>query len=119
MIAHVVLFRPRPDLPVAARAELAASFEVALASIPSIRRARFGLRVTHGRPYETLMRADYPYAAVLEFDDLAGLKAYLEHPAHERLATRFFESLEEALLYDFDLQEGPAGLAAALSAGRG
>ena len=68
----------------------------------------------HGRPYEALMRSHYPYAAVLEFDDLAGLKAYLEHPAHERLGSLFFEAFEDALMYDFDMQEGAAGLAAAL-----
>jgi hypothetical protein len=48
---------------------------------------------------------------VLEFDDLAGLKAYLEHPAHERLAQRFFEAFEDALMYDFDLRDGATGLA--------
>ena len=44
------------------------------------------MRVLHGRAYESLMHVDYQYAAVLEFDDSAGLRAYLEHPAHQRLA---------------------------------
>jgi hypothetical protein len=110
MIAHVVLFRPRADLEPAARDALASAFETALKEIPSIRRARVGSRVVHGRPYEMLMRADYPYAAVLEFDDLAGLKAYLEHPSHGHLASHFYEAFEEALMYDFDLQDGAAGL---------
>ena len=60
----------------------------------------------HGRPYEQLMRVNYEYAAVLEFDDVEGLKAYLNHPAHEALGTMFFESFQEALMYDFDLKEG-------------
>ncbi len=114
MIVHVVLFRPRADLEASARGELASAFEASLQAIPSIRRARVGMRVVHGRPYETLMRADYPYAAMLEFDDLAGLTAYLEHPAHEGLSSRFYETFEEALMYDFDLEDGAAGLAAAL-----
>jgi hypothetical protein len=42
---------------------------------------------------------------LLEFDDLAGLKAYLDHPAHERLATRFFSTVDETLVYDFELAE--------------
>jgi hypothetical protein len=111
MIAHVVLFRPKPNLGDDARAELAGAFESATRAIPSIRRARIGPRVTHGRAYESLMRVSYPYAAILEFDHLDGLKAYLDHPAHERLATLFFEAFEEALMYDFELQEGAAGLA--------
>jgi hypothetical protein len=105
MITHVVLFRPRPGLTAHERAELVAILRHAIQSIPSIRGARVGRRVTHGRPYEQAMPVDYEFAALLEFDDLAGLKAYLEHPAHERLATRFFNTVDETLVYDFELAE--------------
>jgi Stress responsive A/B Barrel Domain len=111
MIAHVVLFKPRADLSADARSQLAASFEAALTKIPSIRRARLGRRLTHGRGYEALMSVDYQFAAVLEFDDEAGLKAYLEHPAHQRLGAQFFDAFEQALMYDFDLAEGTGALA--------
>ena len=114
MIAHLVLFKPRADLSADARRQLAASFETALNEIPSIRRARIGKRITHGRGYESLMRVDYQFAAVLEFDDEAGLKAYLEHPAHQQLGSQFFDVFDQALMYDFDLTEGIAGLAALL-----
>ena len=110
MIAHVVLFRPRPDLSAADRLHLGEVLTATLRAIPSIRRLRVGRRVTHGRGYEQMMRADYPYAAVLEFDDLVGLKAYLEHPAHAELATRFFAVFEDALMYDYDLKEGDAAI---------
>ena len=106
MIAHLVLFRPRPNLSDADRQGLADGLVGALQAIPSIRRARIGRRVTHGRAYESLMRVDYTYAARLEFDDVEGVKAYLQHPAHEGLGNRFFETFEEALMYDFDLKEG-------------
>lgn len=112
MTVHLVLFRPRADLAPDQRAALAASFESALRAIPAIRQARVGRRIMTGRPYEALMRADYPYAAVIEFDDADGLRAYLDHPAHQQLAARFFESFEDALIYDFDLQEGTAALLA-------
>ena len=111
MIAHVVIFRPRPGLSDTDRRDLADAFREALRDIPSIRRARIGRRVTHGRPYESLMGVDYQYAAILEFDDLAGLEAYLEHPAHDALASRFFATFEEALMYDFDLKDGTDGVA--------
>jgi len=114
MIAHVVLFRPRADLSGAARTALATAFEGALRGIPSIRRAHVGRRILHGRGYEALMQVDYQYAAILEFDDEAGLKAYLDHPAHRDLASRFYDSFEHALMYDFNLEEGPDGLAALL-----
>ena len=115
MTVHLVLFRPRADLTPDQRAVLASSFEAALRSIPAIREARVGRRLMTGRPYEAMMRADYPYAAVIEFDDADGLRTYLDHPAHEQLAARFFESFEDALIYDFELEEGIAALASLLT----
>ncbi|MBI2188615.1 MAG: Dabb family protein [Acidobacteria bacterium] len=112
MIAHIVLFRPRRDLTAESRQALVAALEAALAGIPAIRRARVGRRLRLGRAYDALMRADYPYIAILEFDDEAALTAYLEHPAHEQLAARFYAAFEDALMYDFELAEGTAGLAA-------
>jgi len=111
MIAHVVLFRPRAHLPATERARLGAAFSEALREIPSIRRASVGARVLHGRGYEALMRTNYSHAAILEFDDVAGLRAYLEHPAHEALGTLFFDLFEEALMYDFAVKEGASGVA--------
>jgi hypothetical protein len=112
VIAHIVLFKPRTDLPEAERRGLVDALTRALREIPSIRRARVGRRVLHGRPYESLMRANYEYAALLEFDDIAGLTSYLEHPAHDVLGARFFAAFEEALMYDFQLEEGADGVAA-------
>ena len=106
MIRHIVLFRPRAGLSADERAGLADALRTAIRAISSIRRARVGRRVTHGRPYEQRMPVDYEYAAMLDFDDLGGLKMYLEHPAHEALATRFFTVLEESLIYDFEFEEG-------------
>jgi len=115
MIAHVVLFEPRGDLSEEARRDLVGALTRALADIPSIHRSRIGTRVLHGRPYESLMRVNYGYAAILEFEDVAGLEAYLEHPAHETLGAQFFAAFEEALMYDFELKEGADGVAAAWS----
>ena len=108
MITHVVLFRTRPELSAEDRLGLGAALTAALRVIPSIRRVRVGSRVRHGRGYEQMMGVDYPYAALIEFDDLAGLMAYLEHPAHTELATRFFTAFEDALMYDYELKEGEA-----------
>jgi hypothetical protein len=110
MIVHVVLFRPRADLAPEQREGLVAAFMAALRDIPAVRYARIGQRLTHGRPYEQLMRSDYPWAALLEFDDADSLRQYLDHPAHEQLASRFFDAFEDALIYDYDLQEGASAV---------
>ena len=110
VITHVVLLRPRAGLSADERRDLADAFRTAVRTIPSIRRVRLGTRVKHGRQYEQAMRVDYEYAALLDFDDVGGLQAYLEHPAHEALAARFFQVIDEALMYDFELDEGESGL---------
>ena len=110
MIAHVVLFRAKPTLDAGERSGLADSFTRAIEHIPGVRRARVGKRVRTGRPYEQLMSEDYTHAAVIEFDDRAALQAYLEHPAHQTLASRFFESFEAALIYDYEMGEDAAAL---------
>lgn len=104
MIAHVILFRPRPDLSADEREDLWRSLRDALTHIPSIRGFRIGRRVRHGLPgYEQLMHEDFEYAAMLEFDDIEGLKAYLRHPAHVSLGLHFAGSSAAALAYDYEL----------------
>lgn len=116
MIAHVVLFRLRPDVSIDDRRALVDAWAVALNELPMIRRARVGRRVKIGRSYEALTRLDLPFAAVLEFDNVDGLRAYLDHPAHDTIATRLFAAIAETLIYDFDVTADAEGLQGMLSA---
>ena len=109
MIAHVILFRPRPDLAPDHRRAVLEAFIAAVTSAPTVRRVRMGRRVRHGRPgYEQMMREDLEYAAVIEFDDLAGLTAYLDHPAHAAAGEHFSSSGAMALAYDYEMVETSA-----------
>ena len=110
MIVHVVLFRPRADLSMDHRRALIDAWATALHDIPSISRAHVGPRIRIGRPYEELIRTDFPYAAVLEFDHVDALRAYLDHPAHEAISTRFFAAIADAVIYDFEMEGGADGL---------
>ena len=56
------------------------------------------------------MPADFAYGAVLEFDSVEHLKAYLDHPMHAQLSRHFWSALENTLVYDFELLEGEAGV---------
>ena len=80
----------------------------AASGIPSVRRFSVGTRTTHGAAYEKAMREDFPFAAIVEFDDLAGLQAYLRHPQHEKLGALFYQLQEMALAYDYEI--GPPTL---------
>jgi hypothetical protein len=104
MIAHVVLFNPKPDLSQADRRALLDALVAASADIPSIRRFRVGKRVKHWLPgYEQLMRDDYEFAAIIEFDDMDGLKTYIGHSSHASIGQHFTASASRSLAYDYEL----------------
>ena len=104
MIAHLILFTPKSGLPQGAQRDLLTALVAAAAEIPSIKRFRVGRRVTHGLPgYEQSMRDNYAFAAIVEFDDIAGLKTYLAHPSHAAIGGHFSASASHSLAYDYAL----------------
>src|SRR5687768_18508985 len=106
MIAHIVLFRPKASLSDDARRALIAALQQAVSGIPSIRRTTIGRRILLNRPgYETQMAEHYEYSAILEFENEADLRAYLDHPAHVDLGRLLFTSAEAVLAYDFKRSE--------------
>jgi hypothetical protein len=55
--------------------------------------------------YEQQMSQDFEFALVLEFTDVAALKAYLQAPAHGALGDLFTTATSAALAYDYDLRD--------------
>ena len=106
MIAHVVLFRPRPGLAAGDRDGFLAVIARARREIPSIRRFFVGERARYGHRYEQLMTEDFPWAAIVEVDDADGLAAYLAHPAHEELGRLLWATSEKVLVFDY-AERGP------------
>jgi hypothetical protein len=104
MIAHIVLFQPKPGLSREQQAAVLAAFEEAARGAPAVRTCRIGRRVTHGLPgYEQLMPQSFEFAAIMEFDTLDGLRAYLQHPAHDAIGRHFSTAAASALAYDYQL----------------
>jgi hypothetical protein len=107
MIAHVILFRPKPDLTAAERKGILDALSSAASAIPGIQRLRIGRRLRHGVPgYEQAMREDYEYLMMIEVEDMEALKAYLRHPSHVALGRHFSESAAAALAYDYEIVDG-------------
>ena len=107
----MVLFRPKSDLSAAARQALVDALEHAVVGIPSIKRARFGKRILLNRQgYETQMAEHYEYSAIIDFENEADLRAYLDHPAHVGLGKLLFTSADAVLVYDFSIVD-PSALA--------
>lgn len=104
MIAHLVLFQPRPDLTPTERDAVVAALSAAARATPGVRTCRIGRRVTHGLAgYEQAMRQDYEFAAMIEFDTLESLRAYLQHPSHDAVGEHFSTAAVAALAYDYEM----------------
>jgi hypothetical protein len=106
MIAHVIVFRPKPELSKTERAAILGSLSTAAQDIPDIRRFRVGRRIRHGLPgYEQAMREDFEFLVIVEVENVEALRAYLVHPSHAALGSHFTQSAAAALAYDYELVE--------------
>ena len=106
MIAHVVLFKPKTGLTETERQAVIADLNTAASGIPSIRKLRVGRRIRHGRPgYEQLMREDFEFVVIIEFDNVEGLTAYLTHPKHAAIGGHFMQASDAALAYDYEVED--------------
>lgn len=104
MISHIVLFKPRTALAPAQKAAIVEHLKAAIALCPTVRSCRVGRRVQHGLPgYEQQMPEDYQFSLILDFDDVEGLKAYLQNPAHAGIGGLFTTAASASLAYDYEL----------------
>jgi hypothetical protein len=103
MVSHVVLFRPKADLTPEQHEAFFQALEQALGGVPAIRRATFGRRLILGRNYDAMAPADYQYTAVLDFDDEAALRGYLDHPAHDALGAMFYKFGAAMAAFDYEM----------------
>ena len=112
MIAHVVLFTPRPSLTPAERRALVADLEQACRDIPQIRRSRIGRRQRLGYAYDQAGPVHFEFLAVLEFDSREDLNDYLQHPSHTALGRWFHQGADLAIAHDFEMvdAEGLRGI---------
>ncbi len=95
--------KPRPDLGPIDRRALVDAFELAIRDIPTVRHVRFGRRIVHGAGYEQAAPDAADFLIIVDFDNLAGLQTYLQHPAHAELGARFRQSLASAFVYDYEI----------------
>ncbi len=101
MLYHLLILKARTDLTPDDRRAFVEAFRTAVTTIDAVRAVRLGTRVLHGAGYEA--SADTKdLLGIIEFDDLAGLQAYLRHPAHTELGARFGQSFNAASVYDFE-----------------
>jgi hypothetical protein len=75
--------------------------KIAFREIPTVTRSMVAIRQSIGAGYESRIGdTTYSYVTVVEFDDVAGLKAYLEHGLHQRLGQLFWQYCDRTLIVD-------------------
>jgi hypothetical protein len=116
MILHLVLYRPRPGLGAEAADGFLASLRATRAAVPEIRAFWVGRRLTDGPAYKMTGFPDYPFVAVVAFDDREGLVRYLQHPLHATLGHHFNSTAESALIYDFEVADAAGDLGGMIGA---
>lgn len=91
MIAHIVFFEPKENVTPDQKRSFGQLLVSLASSIDSIKRAYIGRSVRLDPGYDRHFGdKTYSFAAVLEFDDEAGLLEYLKHPKHEELGRLFW-----------------------------
>ena len=110
MILHLVLYQPRATATPEERAGLTAALETACHEIPSIQQVRVGKAVNLGMSYSNrVLSQQFDYAAIFEFSGEIGLKAYLVHDHHRKLAEMFWKVCERTLIIDVNAVDPLAG----------
>jgi hypothetical protein len=105
MTVHVVLFRPKADIGEDEREGLFEAMRAAAREIATVRGFRIGRHLDPAPQYKLGGFPSFPWVAVLEFDDVAGLQAYLTHPLHRELGVRFNAAAADALIYDYTITD--------------
>ncbi len=75
---HVVLFRWRPESTRAQIDSLERALSALPGQVPQIRAYRYGSDAG-------LVSGNFDFAIVADFDDAAAFRAYVDHPAHQKL----------------------------------
>jgi hypothetical protein len=114
VIAHIVLFEPKPELTEGERRQFLATLRTAVSRIPEIKTARVGRTLSFLQMPENIIGLKtYSFAAILEFEDAANLQGYLQHPEHNPVREAFWKACSATLIVDVavgDVELGSADL---------
>ena len=102
MIAHIVLFRPKPDLTSDQLRSFAQSIKATIQGSEGLSRGTVGKAAAINAGYSRhLDNSTYPFAAVLEFDTPDDLVKYLRKPEHQTLGRLFWEYCDGTVVTEF------------------
>ena len=97
------MFTPKAELTEVERRSFAQTVVDSLRAIPAVKRAVVARTRDLATSYPNFVgHQTYHYAAIVEFDNEAGLRAYFEHPLHGALAAQFWHYCGGATILDLD-----------------
>jgi hypothetical protein len=106
VIAHVVLFEPKPGLTTDERRRFLGSVRTAVLGASGLKAARIGSTVGLVQmPENRGSQTTYSYTAIFEFESSAALEAYLKHPRHDMLRKAFWENCAATMIVDAEMFE--------------
>jgi hypothetical protein len=109
MVLRVVLFHLRPDLTEYDSRMLLASISSAVRSVPGLVSFNVGRRIeSEGGEYllgdaAAALKTPFEYAAVFQFESTRALQAYLKHPGHSEIRSRFAAVITSAMTCDYEV----------------
>ena len=107
MIAHIVLFNPKPGVSESEIRSFARIIQDACRHIGAIQRSHVGRRIDIDAGYaRSFGEKTYQFAAIFEFEDSAGLKEYLKHPLHKQVGRLFWEMCESTVVVEAAMTDG-------------
>jgi len=103
MIKHIVVFRLKADASAEKREAVLAEYAIFLGMFPTMRRLDIGRN-------ESARDQTFEYGFVMEFDDKAGLDAYLLSKEHEEhVVERFRPIMEQRAIVSFPYDPAQQG----------
>jgi hypothetical protein len=97
MIHHTVLLRWKPTTTPETQRQLAGKLAALQSVIPEIRLIKTGVNKDPDSATE------WPFVLEVQVDDLAALKRYSDHPAHQAVVKELREAREARLAIDLEI----------------
>ncbi len=101
-VVHVVVFYLKADSPPDTADRIVADCHDMLAKIPTVRILKAG-RPTDGAPPPA--KKNFSVGLVILFDDLQGLKAYINHPLHKQFVAKHLAQFDTSKLAGYDFTD--------------
>lgn len=96
MLHHTVLIRWKRETSAERQAELAAKLRALKDVIPEIRAIHTGPNLDPNAP-------EWPFALLVVVEDLAALKRYIDHPAHQAVSKEISAARDARLAVDLEV----------------